>query len=178
MKKLKIIVLLCLGLLFPFNSNSQDQSAQVSVDFKINNFGITVNGTFTKANISPNFKSQDVSQWTLTGNVDVNSITTNNKKRDAHLLEDDYFDAVTFPKITLKSKRFKSVSGDKYDVTVNLTIKGITKTRVIPMTILSASENLEFKSDFEIDRRDFNVGGGSLVMSDTVRISVIYASKN
>ena len=101
MKKIKIALVLFIGFTFSFIGNTQDLKTQVSVDFKIRNLGINVDGLFKNATITTNFNAQDVSQWTLCGSVKVNSITTGNKKRDKHLLEDDYFDANIYPEIVL-----------------------------------------------------------------------------
>jgi polyisoprenoid-binding protein YceI len=59
--------------------------------------------------------------------VDVNSIDTNQELRDAHLRSADFFDTAQFPHIDFKSLYFRKIKGDKYSLTGNLTMKGITK---------------------------------------------------
>jgi len=177
MKKIKIALVLFIGFTFSFIGNSQDLKTQISVDFKIRNLGINVDGFFKNATITTNFKAQDISQWTLSGNVKVNSIATGNKKRDEHLLEDDYFNAKTYPEIVIEATNFKKVSENKYDVTVILTIKETTKTIIIPMQIINSDNNLKLNTYFEINRRDYGVGGSSFVLSDTAKINVNYTLK-
>ncbi|WP_456441979.1 YceI family protein [Psychroserpens sp.] len=172
MKKIKIALILFISLTFSFIGNTQ-----VSVDFKIRNLGINVDGFFKNATITTNFNSQDVSQWTLSGSVKVNSITTGNKKRDSHLLEEDYFDVNTYPEINIVATNFKKTSEANYEVTVKLTIKKTTKTIKIPMLISNDKRSLMLKTYFEIDRRDYGVGGSSFVLSDTVKINVNYTLK-
>ena len=150
------------------------QETLVSVDFKIKNLGINVDGRFNTASITTNFKSDDYTQWYLEGHVVVNTIDTDNRARDEHLLQEDYFDTVNYPRITLQSKSFKKTSINTYDVTVDLSIKGIKKTISIPVEIIGTNESFILKSSFQINRKDFNVGGGSLILSSKVYINVNY----
>ena len=154
---------------------SQDQIAQISVDFKIRNLGIGVDGHFKRASITTNFTNIDSAQWILYGSLDVSSIDTDNTKRDEHLLKVDFFDFENHPEITLKATTFKKKSETTYDVTVNLTIKGITKTMIIPIEIIGVVNNFKLRSNIEINRRDYDVGGGSLILSNKVKIWIDYS---
>lgn len=176
-KNISVLVLFtCLAL--TFTSFAQDVTTKISVDFKIKNLGIAVDGFFKKSSITNNFTSPDYNQWQLYGTVDVNSITTGNQSRDKHLLEDDYFDVANHPEITLEATSFKKVLNDTYNVTVNLTIKGITKTLVIPIEIIGDANSFKLQCNFEINRRDFEVGGSSLILSNKVKVSISYLFKN
>ncbi|WCO01760.1 YceI family protein [Psychroserpens ponticola] len=177
MKKKKITLVLFTSFLLSVVGFSQDLVAKSSVAFKIKNLGFNVEGFFSEINIESNFSDDDISQWTLIGNVIVNSIRTNNEKRDVHLLKDDFFDVKTFPKIVLMATNFKKTSLNKYDVTFSLTIKETTKKITIPMLIINNKDALQLTCDFEINRRDFDVGGNSLVMSKTVKIAVSHTVK-
>jgi polyisoprenoid-binding protein YceI len=64
------------------------------------------------------------------GVVRVKSIDTNNDKRDAHLLQDDFFNAFQFPLITLKTRSIQW-DGNKLKAVADLTIRDITH----PVTI-------------------------------------------
>jgi polyisoprenoid-binding protein YceI len=177
MKKIKIALVLFTGLMLSFMGSAQDLKTQISVDFKIRNLGLNVEGVFNNAKMTTNFKSEDISQWALSGSVDVKSINTDNKKRDAHLLKEDYFDADNYPEIVIEATHFKNVSKDNYEVTVNLTIKKTTKTITIPMQIIDGTDSLKLSTYFEINRRDYSVGGSSFVLSNTTKIDVNYILK-
>lgn len=56
----------------------------------------------------------------------VDSIDTNNPKRDEHLKSPDFFNAMQFPTISFKSTSVKPVEGG-YEVTGDLTMHGVTK---------------------------------------------------
>ncbi|WP_299223400.1 YceI family protein [uncultured Psychroserpens sp.] len=177
MKKIKIILILCMSILFSFVGGAQDLITQISVDFKIRNLGINVDGTFNNATITTNFKTKDISKWTLSGSVETASIYTENDKRDTHLRAEDYFDVSTYPKITLEAKNFKKISENNYEVTVNLTIKKTTKTIIIPMEITNNDSGSTLKAYFEINRRHYGVGGSSFILSNTVKINVNHTLK-
>lgn len=174
---MKIILALLTSFLLSLTVFSQEADAKASVDFKIRNIGINVDGHFNSTSITTDFTSQDISQWVLYGNVAVNSIDTDNQKRDIHLNSEDYFDSKTYPEITIEATNFKKTSTNKYDVTVNLTIKKTTKSITLQMEIINDDDNLSLTSYFEINRLHFEVGESSFVMSNTVKVNISYTLK-
>lgn len=152
---------------------SQNDSA---IEFVIRNVGIGVDGYFNTFDIETEFDDEG-KLLNISGEINVASIETGIDNRDEHLLKDDYFDAENYGNITLVSKKIKAKNAGLYHITVALTIKG--KTKEIPIIIKINKTNNQYKiiSNFEINRRDFNVGGGSLVMSNTVKINVVHFHK-
>ena len=60
----------------------------------------------------------------------------------------------------------------------NITIKGITKLLSFPFTVIEKPGGYMFSGEFAINRRDFNVGGNSLVLSDNLVVSLsVFAKK-
>lgn len=59
--------------------------------------------------------------------ADAASVDTDNKDRDNHLKSDDFFAAEKYPKLTFKSKSFEKVGENKYVITGDLTMRGVTK---------------------------------------------------
>lgn len=173
-QKINFLFFLISSLCFFKTSFAQDSKTQISVDFIIKNFGINVDGFFGDVSISNKFSSQDISKWQLEGIIKAGSIKTSNSKRDKHLLDADYFDVATYPEIKLVATNFKQVSKTKYDVEAELTIKAITKSITIPMDIIDSNNNLILQTNFEINRRDYNVGGRSFSMSNNVKLKVKY----
>jgi polyisoprenoid-binding protein YceI len=63
--------------------------------------------------------------------ADVNSISTNNEQRDAHLVSADFFDAANHGEIRFEGARYEKVGGDDFRLHGDLTIKGNTR----PVTV-------------------------------------------
>ena len=72
---------------------------------------------------------------TLTGRlvVDVASISTKVKKRDAHLQTADFFDVASYPTITFEATGARPADGGKIEVDGDLTVHGQTR----PITLLT-----------------------------------------
>jgi len=111
--------------------------------------------------------------------VDVNSINTDNDMRDKHLKGDDFFNSEKFPKMTFKSTSFKKVSGNKYALYGNLTIRDVTKPVKFDVvyggTVKDLYGNIRsgFKASTVINRFDYNLkwnavteAGGAAVGKD------------
>jgi len=132
----------------------------------------TFTGTMTST--TPDFVGSSVDF-----SVDVNSISTDNDMRDTHLKSDDFFNAAKFPKMTFKSTSFKKVSGNKYSLTGNLTIRDITKSVTFDVTYGGTAKDgygntkAGFKATAVINRFDYGLkwnalteAGGMTVGSD------------
>ena len=141
-----------------------------TITFKIKNAGSWVPGSIGGLAGTIKFDPADLANSSITGSVDVSTISTANSGRDKHLKNPDFFDAPTYPKMSLKSKSIKKDGAD-YLMEASLTIKNTTKTVTIPFsfTLADATKGL-FKSEFEIDRVDYGVGENGLVMGNTVKI--------
>lgn len=159
------LIVCCITLSF-----SQQSS---SIDFVIRNLGINVDGYFNTFTINAVFNTNSELE-ALSGNITASSIKTGIDNRDEHLLEEDYFHVEKHKHITIKSISISKKSTNTYSVKANLTIKGTTKEITIPVTVKKDNGNYKISSNFEINRRDFDVGGGSFVMSKTVKINVVH----
>ncbi len=147
-----------------------------NIGFVIKNLGINVDGHFNTFSITTTFDTANRLE-SLEGEITVASIETGIDSRDEHLLKDDYFNSEKYPNIILESTQINKTSLNQYTVQANLTIKGKTKEITIPISVSISDNSIKIISDFEVNRKDFNVGGGSLVMSKTVRIQVVHVEK-
>lgn len=139
-------------------------------------------GSITSSNADFNDASVDFT-------VDINSINTDNENRDKHLKSDDFFNAEQYPNMTFKSTSFKKVSGNKYKLTGNLTIRNITKTVTFDViyggTVKDPWGNTKagFKATTVINRFDYNLkwntvteAGGAVVGKDvTIDLKLEFA---
>jgi polyisoprenoid-binding protein YceI len=116
--------------------------------------------------------------------VDVNSIDTNNRERDAHLLKADFFDAAQYPKMIFNSTSCAPASTRDgsivYNVTGDLTIHGQTRRVTLPMKLLARKEGAGnkdrrtgFLCQFELKRSEFGMSKVALV-GDAVGITISF----
>lgn len=140
-----------------------------SVSFRIKNAGFWVNGSFSEFDIQTQFNPASVNGSQLSGTLSVESISTNNNKRDEHLLSEDYFEAEKFPNITLTSAQItKTAKGYLWKGT--LRIKETEKAVSIPFTVEDHPDHLLLRGEFTLNRLDYGVGKKSWLMNQKVYI--------
>ena len=166
MKSYLFYVLLCCSISFGFSQNSS------TITFVIKNLGVNVDGYFNSFSVTTKFNESTSDLERISGSIRVASIKTGIDSRDEHLLEEDYFNAEKYELITLTSESVNKVSDGQYKVKANLKIKGITKPITINVDVQKTDDSYKITSTFEINRKDYKVGGSSFVMSKTVKINV------
>src|SRR5215469_4477994 len=99
-----------------------------SIHFSIRHLVISkIHGRFTKWGGTIQFDDQQPTASKVDIQIDVNSIDTNDPKRDEHLKTPDFFDATNHPQITFHSTKVEQAGKDEYRVTGDLTIRGTAK---------------------------------------------------
>ncbi len=98
------------------------------IGFKIKHLMISnVSGNFNKFDVQVETNGDDFANATVTANIDVASINTNNEQRDAHLANADFFETDKHPNIIFKSTKVEKVDEDTFNLYGDLTIKETTK---------------------------------------------------
>jgi polyisoprenoid-binding protein YceI len=90
-----------------------------------------VRGSFNEFDGTGSFDAANPAAAQLQLSIQAASIDTRNADRDAHLRSNDFFDMETYPEIRFASTAVEQTGDDEYQVTGDLTIKGVTK----PVTI-------------------------------------------
>ncbi len=152
----------------------EQEDVKTRVRFKIKNFGVNVDGQFAEVDIQTNFNSKDLASSYIWASIKVKSISTGIESRDEHILEEDYFDEENFKLINLESSKIVKIKNQGFMMTATLSIKGTVKEIIIPLKVEEKGNSLYIQSNFEINRKDFKVGGGSFIMSKKVKIEVEY----
>jgi len=98
-------------------------------------------GEFTSfdVQIDGDVNQLEAAKWTVS--IDTASIDTNNEDRDNHLRSGDFFDAEQYPKITFVSDSIQKVSENEYEVTGQLTLKGVTNTETFNVEFNGTSKS-------------------------------------
>ena len=179
----KISTLLTLAL-FATAASAQStwtvDKAHSHVKFTITHLAVSdVDGTFKDFDASIVAAKPDFSDAKYTFSAKTASVDTENEKRDGHLKSADFFDVEKFPTLSFVSTSVKAAGTNKYKVTGNLTLHGVTKVVTLdaayrgtitnPMT---KTPDAGFKITGTIKRSDFGFGSkyGSPMLSDEVEL--------
>jgi polyisoprenoid-binding protein YceI len=126
-----------------------------------------VSGRFKDFTGSINYNDQDATKSTVVFNAKIASIDTEVAPRDKHLLSADFFDATTYPEMSFKSTKIEKRGKDKYIISGDFTLKGVTKQIEFPFTFTGAIKdawgNTRFgiEAQTKINRRDYGINYGN-----------------
>ena len=123
--------------------------------------------------------------------IEAASIDTRNAQRDEHLRSNDFLAMQEYPKITFASTGVRQAGETTFEVTGDLTIKGVTNQITIPFEFEGSAKDpfgnqrVGFEGSVTINRRDYGVTwnaaleGGGVLVSDKVTLEFeISAIKN
>jgi polyisoprenoid-binding protein YceI len=172
MKKIKLILAFFLITIISSAQNTEWTVTSSSVKFKIKNAGFTVDGDFGGLETKIHFDAAKSYSNSIESSIDAKTINTDNGSRDKHLKKEEYFSAEKFPRISLNASTFSKQPDGSFKGYFKLTIKNITKDVVIPFTFEENSNAAIIKGSFAINRRDFGVGGSSIILSDNATVNI------
>lgn len=81
--------------------------------------------------------------------------------------EEHFFNPVKYPLSTFKSTSIRK-SGDRYEITGDLTIRDKTKTITFPAEITINGDTVKGKTEFELNRQDFGITYQSNILDWTI----------
>ena len=164
-------------------------AAHSQMQFKVRHLGIsTVIGRFGA--FSGTFQLDPATGQAGVANlsIDVASVSTGNERRDGHLKSPDFFAADSFPKITFVSTGIQKVAANKYKVSGNLTMRGVTKPVVLDAELAGARQTAEgwlaaVNLTGTVKRKDYDlmwdrITEGVAVVSDDITLDIGVEAKS
>jgi polyisoprenoid-binding protein YceI len=149
-----------------------------SVKVSVKNAGMEIDGKLTGLEGDIYFNPVDLKSSSFSVSIDANTINTGIDVRDENLRGDEYLDTKKFPRISFVSRQITALNKpNTFSMKGTITIKGISKEIVFPFTAVPKNGGLVFAGDFKINRIDFRIGVGSLVLSDNMQISLSVLAK-
>lgn len=159
-------------------------NAHSEIGFKVKHLMISsVKGSFSAFTADVATQGDDFATATIKLSIDTNGINTGNADRDAHLKSPDFFNAANFPSIDFISESLTRTGDDEYQLTGELTIKGVSKKVVLnaefggTMTDPWGNVKAGFSVTGSISRSDFGLTWnaaletGGVLVGDEVKIS-------
>lgn len=182
MKKISIVLVAAVVALSSFKAieNWKSDKAHSQLAFSVTHLGVSDQSGIIK-NFDVTIKSEkaDFSDAVVDVTGELSSISTGNEMRDKHLQGEDFFDVAKYPTLKFTSTGIKNVGKNKFKLTGNLTMHGVTKPVTLDMLYRGTTTNPMSKaptSGFQvtgtIKRSDFGIATGFPVamLSDEVNI--------
>ncbi len=153
-----------------------------SVVFKVRHFFTKVAGNFNDVSGQIDFDPEAPEKGSVTVTIPVESVDTNNKKRDEHLLNGDFLDAENHPNMTFTSTVFRPTKdGLKVDGMLNM--RGVDKPVTLDVEFLGQGPGMHgpvagFSVTGQLDRTDWGVSWnkaldkGGAVLGEKVDIQI------
>jgi polyisoprenoid-binding protein YceI len=184
MKKLSIVIALLSVALVQAQTTWNIDPSHSSIRFAVDHMVISeVEGIFSKYEGSVIATKDDFSNAKINFTVDVNSVNTDNAKRDEHLRSSDFFETEKYPKMTFVSSSITKTGTGKYNLKGKLTLHGVTKDIALMMTYGGTTKDpwgntkAGLKVTGVINRTDFGLKynsvleAGSLMIGEEVTIT-------
>ena len=120
-------------------------------------------GRFTRWSGQIRFDPDDVQTSSVEVTIDPASIDTADAQRDEHLRSADFFDVEKFPTASFHSSKVEDLGGDRYRISGDLTVHGVTRPVVLETTYEGSGkdpwggERAGFTASTSIDRKDFGL---------------------
>jgi polyisoprenoid-binding protein YceI len=112
------------------------------VGFSVSHLVVSsVAGRFKQVTGKVQLDEADLTKSNVEISILVDSIDTDEAKRDEHLKSPDFFDAKQFPTILFKSTKIAKIGGNKYKLTGDLTLHGVTKSITLDAVISAPIKN-------------------------------------
>ncbi|WP_027341194.1 YceI family protein [Hamadaea tsunoensis] len=136
-----------------------------------------VRGAFNEFEATAFLDGADPSKSTVNVTIQAKSIDTRNEQRDGHLRSNDFLDMENYPEITFVSTEAKQLDDTTFQVTGDLTIKGVTKPVTIDFSYEGAVKDpfgntrLGFEGAVTINRKDWGVNWNAALETGGVLVS-------
>ena len=158
--------------------------AHSHIGFRVMHMGLAeVPGAFRDFSGTINYDAKDVSKSSVEFTAKVTSVDTGVAPRDNHLRNADFFEVEKYPDMTFKSTKVEK-KGDKWEVTGDFSLKGVTKQITIPFALNGVMKDqrgnvkMGISAQTSINRQDYGVKygnklpDGTLALSDIVKIDL------
>jgi polyisoprenoid-binding protein YceI len=150
-----------------------------SISFQIKNAGLNVNGTFSGLEAQINFNPKKFKSSSIVATIDAASVDTGIRIRNNHLRRADYFNVDAYPRIGVQSNNFQQKERGEFIGNFTVKIKGKEGVVLMPFTYENDGNFFVLKGNFVIDRTDYDIGGKSILLDDSVKIDIwIKVKKN
>lgn len=134
--------------------------AQSNIDFTVRQMGVPVQGHFKKFSAQVVFDPARVEASSIALTIDTGSATMGSRETDAELPKTEWFNVARFPQATFRSSSVKAVDKTHLQVAGTLSIKGVARDVVVPVTLAQSGTTTTATGTLAIKRLGFQMGAG------------------
>ena len=143
-----------------------------------------VRGNFNDFEGTTTIDGADPAKSTVTVSAKSASIDTRNADRDGHLRTNDFLEVEKYPEITFTSTSVAHEGGNDFEITGDLTIKGVTKSVTFPLEFQGEAKDpfgntrVGFEGSTQIVRSDYGITfnaaleTGGVLVSDKITLEL------
>ena len=154
------------------------------VTFQVRHLLTKVRGRFSTFTGTIRYDEAQPEQSSVEISIEAASIDTGEANRDTHLRSDDFFAVDKYPTLSFTSARIAPAGNARFDVTGDLTIRGVTKRITAPVSVLGkaidpwGNEKLGLETEFTVNRKEFGLlwnaalETGGFLVGDDVKIAL------
>src|SRR5262249_49926954 len=113
--------------------------AHTEAGFEVRHFFSKVHGVFHDVDGTIVYDEANPTASKIDATVKVASVDTGNQKRDGHLQSSDFFDGEKNPILSFKSTKIVKSGKNKFKITGDLTMRGVTKPVTFDAEFLGSS---------------------------------------
>jgi polyisoprenoid-binding protein YceI len=165
-------VFLCLVLLaLTGHSRAADYAViadKSSLGFVFKQMGVPVDGRFRNFTARIRFDPATPAAAQAEIDLDLASIDAGSAEANDEVAGKGWFNTKAFPRARFVATGVKSLGGNRYEASGQLTIKGRTRDVVAPFTFAAQGNQGVFDGSFALKRADFAIGEGAWADFDTV----------
>ena len=149
-------------------------ASKSEIKFTMNQMGVNFDGRFRKWKANIVFRPDALAQSKADIDVDLASIDFASPETEDEAQGPLWFNSAKFPVAHFGSTSIRSTGGNRYDVTGKLSLKGIVRDYVVPITVTTdAAGNRVAEGTFPIKRLAHKVGEGEWADPQTVADDVV-----
>lgn len=147
---------------------NQVQTNQSALTFGYKQMGVAMDGKFNKFSAQISFDPAKLASAQAHIDVSLASIDTGSSDADEEVAGKLWFNSKTYPLASFVSSGVKQLSGNRYQATGKLSIKGRTLDIVAPVTFQADGNKGIFDGSFNIKRLSYGIGTGEWADLGTV----------
>lgn len=172
--RLLVVVLCCLATAAPGARADAVLADRSEIAFTMKQMGVNFDGRFRRWKGDIVFRPEALAQSKADLDVELASVDLASAESETEAKSPLWFNTAKFPVARFGSTSIKDLGNNRYAVAGQLSLKGITRDYVVPVTVRTeASGNRVAEGSFPIRRLQHKVGEGEWADTGTVADDIV-----